>query len=214
MKIGSSFAGFSADQWRNWTIVFSPVALKGVIPTEHLNCWLLYVKACNLLCARAIRKSSVQAADAYLKHFCQHFARIYGAEPCTINMHLHLHLQECIYDYGPVYSWWCFAFERYNGMLGSYYTNRRNIEPQIMSKFLLHQQTLSLDLPTEISYIVSGRSMYSMAKGSLMESSEFLPTTLKKLDKLKNSDLRTLNSFSVDNTTAQEQMIHQFNRGF
>ena len=36
VKIGSSFAGFSADQWRNWTTVFSPVAQKGVIHSFEL----------------------------------------------------------------------------------------------------------------------------------------------------------------------------------
>lgn len=208
-KIGSSFAGFSADQWRNWTTFFSPVALKGIIPGVHLNCWLMYVKACSLLCARAIKKSSVRAADLYLQHFCQLFLQIYGAEPCTINMHLHLHLKECIYDYGPVYSWWCFAFERYNGMLGSYYTNKRNIEAQIMNKFLLHQQTLTLNLPPDLADIISGRSMYSMAKGSLMESSVLKLAAIQRLDKFKTVDLPTGTSehFSIDEPTAKEYMI-------
>ena len=30
-KIYSSFAGFTAEQWKNWTIYFSPYALKGKI---------------------------------------------------------------------------------------------------------------------------------------------------------------------------------------
>ena len=38
-------------------------------------------------------------------------------------MYLHFQLYDCILDYGPIYSFWCFAFERYNGMLGSYPTN-------------------------------------------------------------------------------------------
>ena len=42
-----------------------------------------------------------------------------------MNMHLHLHLAECIVDYGPVYAFWCFAFERMNGVLGSYHTNNQ-----------------------------------------------------------------------------------------
>ena len=43
-----------ADQWRNWTIIFSPVVLKGLLPSQHLRCWLLFVKACSLLCRRII----------------------------------------------------------------------------------------------------------------------------------------------------------------
>ena len=52
-------------------------------------------------------------------------------------MHLHTHLLDCILDYGPVYSFWLFSFECFNGILGSYHTNQRAIEIQVMRKFLL-----------------------------------------------------------------------------
>ena len=42
----------------------------------------------------------------------------YGEEKITPNLHLSLHLCECSYDYGPLYSFWCFSFERMNGILG------------------------------------------------------------------------------------------------
>ncbi|GET66058.1 hypothetical protein RIR_jg20587.t1 [Rhizophagus irregularis DAOM 181602=DAOM 197198] len=43
----------------------------------------------------------------------------YGEEKITPNLHLSLHLCECSYDYGPLYSFWCFSFERMNGLLGN-----------------------------------------------------------------------------------------------
>ena len=91
-KIASGFAGFTADQWRNWVTIYSPVALKGIIPNDHLRCWLLYVRACCLLCTRTITTSEVIQADRYLLKFCQQFALLYGEDRCTPNMHLHLHL--------------------------------------------------------------------------------------------------------------------------
>uniref|UniRef100_A0A1X7VKE9 Uncharacterized protein n=1 Tax=Amphimedon queenslandica TaxID=400682 RepID=A0A1X7VKE9_AMPQE len=51
-------------------------------------------------------------------------------------MHFHGHIKDCIEDFGPVYSFWCFSFERLNGILGSYHTNNRNISVQIMKRFL------------------------------------------------------------------------------
>ena len=50
-------------------------------------------------------------------------------------MHLHAHLMDCILDFGPVYSFWLFSFERLNGVLGSYHTNGHDISLQIMRKF-------------------------------------------------------------------------------
>ena len=136
LKTSSSFSGFTADQWRNWTTIFSSVYLKGVLPQAHLNCWLLFVKACILLCSRIISKRSVISADLFLLQFCKKFRQLYGSDECTPNMHMHLHLKESILDYGPVYSFWCFAFERFNGILGAYQTNNRQIGPQIRQKFI------------------------------------------------------------------------------
>ena len=66
-----------------------------------------------------------------LMHFCRRFGQLYGKEAITPNMHLHAHLRECIQDYGPIYSFWLFSFERYNGMLGNFPNNQRSIEIQL-----------------------------------------------------------------------------------
>ena len=66
-------------------------------------------------------------AESKIIEFCKHFERLYGTETCTPNMHLSCHLVDCIRDYGPVYSFWRFSVERYNGILGSYHKNNHNI---------------------------------------------------------------------------------------
>ena len=43
-------------------------------------------------------------------------------------MHLHGHLVSCVRQYGPLYNFWLFSFERYNGILGNISKNERNIE--------------------------------------------------------------------------------------
>ena len=66
-------------------------------------------------------------------------------------MHLHIHLADCIFDYGPVCGFWLFGFEHYNGILGEYYTNNKSIELQLMRKFTKAQVVLSLEFPDELS---------------------------------------------------------------
>lgn len=132
LKIGSSFAGFTADQWRLWTTVLSPIVLKGILPDEDFRIWLLFVRCCTILCSRIISLSNVHEADAYIVQFCKLFQHKYGDASCTPNMHLHMHLSQCLLDYGPVHSFWCFPFERYNGLLGAYHTNKKSIETQII----------------------------------------------------------------------------------
>ena len=40
---GQGFSSFTAEQWRNWTLIYSLCALKEVIPREHYDCWLMFV---------------------------------------------------------------------------------------------------------------------------------------------------------------------------
>lgn len=49
--------------------------------------------------------------------FCRRVERTYGKEVITPNIHMHAHLHECLLDYGPSHVFWCFSFERYNGIL-------------------------------------------------------------------------------------------------
>lgn len=80
-------------------IVFSLFSLKGIFPEEHYKCWQVFANACYLQCRRSISKEQVCVGDTLLKAFCNSFLQSYD---CTMNMHLHLHLSECVHDYGPV----------------------------------------------------------------------------------------------------------------
>ena len=45
-------------------------------------------------------------------------------------------IERCIIDYGPVYGFWLFAFEPFNGMLGNYHANQKDIKIELMRRFL------------------------------------------------------------------------------
>ena len=101
-----------ADQWKNWTLIFSLVTLKGVIPTSDYSCWKYFVQVCSLVCSKAISIHSINQCDQFLVTFCTWFERLYGSMLCTPHMHLHCHIKECLLDYGPGCSFWLFACER------------------------------------------------------------------------------------------------------
>ena len=173
LKIASKFAGFKADQWRNWVIIFSEIALIGLIPQSYYNCWQKYAKACKLVCTHAITKMKITEADRLLfQEFCEEFCRLFGKEFCTLNMHKHLHFMECMLDYGPIYGFWCFPFERFNGQLGSFHTNSKNIELQIVRKFLRSQTVMSL--PREEHEASSAYSQKSLQEICQMKYSQIL----------------------------------------
>ena len=152
-KIQNSYGGFTADQWKSFTILFSIYALWNILPQTHLEVWRDFVMACSHLCAPVISETRAMLAHSYLRKFCQQFEELYGRDKVTPNMHVHTHLLDCVLDYGPVYAFWLFSFERYNGILGDYGTNQRAVEIQLMRKFTSNQFMKDLPLPTAFEEI-------------------------------------------------------------
>ena len=158
-KIASAFASLTADEWKNWTLLFSLIALHDVLPQEHLECWQTYVMACNIYCSSVISLDEINSADELMRSFFIKAESLYGSRFLTINAHLHLHLQNVFKDYGPCYGYWLFSFERYNGILGRYHTNQLSIEIQLMRRFIenMHiKSTVNTDsFPSEHLSILS-----------------------------------------------------------
>ena len=97
-----------------------------------------------------------------LAHVCK--------ESSTMNIHLHGHLTECIRNYGPVYSFWCFAYERMNGVLGAYHTNNHHVSVQYMSKFLESKLYAPSNWPGEFTdAYLPLLEIFVYNKGSLMQ---------------------------------------------
>lgn len=48
-KIQNSYGGFTADQWKSFTIFFSVYALHGILPATDLEIWQDFVMACTFL---------------------------------------------------------------------------------------------------------------------------------------------------------------------
>ena len=135
-SISSNAGNFTASEWKNWTLVYSLYCLQGLLPSEHLRCWQTFVLACRILCKPLLFSIDVNKADLLLMKFCRTVVVLYGPNVVTPNMHMHAHLVKCIEEYGPIFSFWLFSFERYNGILGSFANNKKNIEVQLMRKFL------------------------------------------------------------------------------
>ena len=78
-----------------------------------------FVRACYLLVSRIIDENVLNEAHSRLLKVAQLIEDNYGPVMITPNIHLSLHISECCQDYGPLYSFWYYSFERMNGVLGN-----------------------------------------------------------------------------------------------
>ena len=60
---------------------------------------------------------------------------------------MHAHIKDCVIEYGPPHTFWAFAFESYNGILGEQPNNNRSVELQLAKRFVCDNRQLLTSLP-------------------------------------------------------------------
>ena len=174
------------------------------MPDNHYECWKIFVNACCLLIQPSITNQELVILDKYLHDFCVSYEALYGKENCTPNMHLHLHLTDCITNYGPVYAYWCFPFERFNGVFASFQRNWASPEMQMIKKVLMYQEVVRMDvasaLPPELLEFFKlnvCNSEITIGEGSLEQS---------HVDVYKLIDYQSNSRCSISNIDATENV--------
>ncbi|XP_023933297.1 uncharacterized protein LOC106175327 [Lingula anatina] len=142
--IGANYSGFTADQWKNWTTIYSLYALKGILPDADFKCWQIFVCAVRKIVKPNITSVDLDIADLLFAKFGNRVEKLYGKMSVTPNMHLSCHLVESIKDYGSVYGFWLFSFERFNGKMSSLYNNHVRFEVQLMREFMQFDAILNM----------------------------------------------------------------------
>ena len=111
-KIASGFSSFTADQWKNWTLVYSSSVLRNILDKKHYRVWMMFVNVVRMLTKKIVCLTDIRQADQLLVCFCKEVEKLYGAEFIKPNFHMACHLVKVMEEYGPVYSFWCYSFER------------------------------------------------------------------------------------------------------
>jgi hypothetical protein len=116
---GEGFSNFTADQWRTFFTIYATTSLWEYLSGIDRTILTHFVRVCSILVSRILEFNSVQEANERLIKIVKLIEDKYGRDKITPNLHLSLHLKECSSDFGPLYTFWCFSFERMNGVLGN-----------------------------------------------------------------------------------------------
>ncbi|OAD68281.1 hypothetical protein PHYBLDRAFT_150464 [Phycomyces blakesleeanus NRRL 1555(-)] len=136
-KIAKGFSFIKADKWKSWCLAYSLVLLAGRLLSENLDNWMHFVNACRYLAKPSITTVDLFHVHNCLKLFGQGGEDVHDKDFISPNMHLYMHLKEIVLNFGLVYRYWLFSFERYNGQLKNYKTNKRDgFEETFMRKYL------------------------------------------------------------------------------
>jgi hypothetical protein len=115
---GNGFSGFTADQWKTFILIYAIPLLWNLLNESDQKILGNFVRACSLLVCRIIDNDMLNEAHERLLKVAILIEENYGPQMISPNIHLSLHIADCCKDYGPLYSFWCYSFERMNGILG------------------------------------------------------------------------------------------------
>jgi len=67
-KISPNFSK-NANEWKNWTPLFSLLALHGILPQEYLTCWQLFVNACSIMSSTILSGNQITSVQDLMHQF-------------------------------------------------------------------------------------------------------------------------------------------------
>ena len=114
---GEGFSNFTADQWRIFYTIYATTSLWEHLSVIDQTILTHFVRVCLILVGRILELDLVQEAHERLIKIVKLIEKHYEHDKIISN--LSLHLRECSYDFSLLYTFWCFSFERMNGILGN-----------------------------------------------------------------------------------------------
>jgi hypothetical protein len=84
-NISANHGSYTAEQWKNWTLLYSLFCLKDILSDEEFKCWQSFVLACKYICQGVISEADLQIADGLFVKFCKEVETIYGKEAIKPN---------------------------------------------------------------------------------------------------------------------------------
>lgn len=139
---------WKANEWLNWLLLYSSVCLKKHLPNEYYIHHQLLVTNVTALLSRSLTDDIIQHCEFQLNLFVEQFQILYGIDEMKYNVHLLIHLCECVRNYGPLWTFSLFNFEDMNGVLKKYVKGPKQPIIQIATRCVLTQIKENVDLST------------------------------------------------------------------
>lgn len=141
------FGGITADQWKLYILSYARPCLYKLLANDQYRCIVKLSEIVVIITSPILTQDQIAVLFRSLHDHHLRFQQLYGKWAVTVNYHMSLHLPDTILDLGPPQSFWCFAYERLNGFLAGTPNSHRNIEVDVLDRFLRDVSCCNSDLP-------------------------------------------------------------------
>ncbi|XP_061567605.1 uncharacterized protein LOC133421839 isoform X2 [Cololabis saira] len=130
---------WQASDWRAFGLLYSPLALRGVLPPPYYEHWMLLVSALHVLLSPSASHEELGAAELSLVRFVAQVQALYGLENCSFSCHLLTHLAEAARDWGLPWSHTAFVLQNRSRRLLQMHAAAR---AHIFTRFFLFEDVM------------------------------------------------------------------------
>ena len=139
-------SGITAAQWKIFIVTYARSCFYNLLPTDNYKCLVLLSEIVTLVCSPVFDDEMIAKLYRLLWDHHELFCTVYDKWHLTVNYHMCLHIPDTILDLGPPQSFWCFAYERFNGILAGTPNNNRNVEMEFTNRFLQDTMFANADI--------------------------------------------------------------------
>ena len=128
----STRAYWKANEWRSFLLFYAPIVLEGILPLSYYKHMLLLSTALFSLQREVISDVDLFHISTYLEEFVSSFRDLYGTEYMSYNVHLLLHMTDCVRNWGPLWCYSAYSFESANGLFLKLFHGTQAVAKQIV----------------------------------------------------------------------------------
>ena len=144
---GEEPSGVTAAQWKLYIITYARPCLFRLLPDHAYKCLVMLSQIVSIIASPIIGYEQIDSLRKLLHDHHLLFSQVYGKWSITVNYHMNLHLPDIMCDLGPPQSFWCFGYERMNGILAGTPNSKRCVEIEVANRFVQDIFVNSCSLP-------------------------------------------------------------------
>ena len=139
----SSRKYWKASEYRSFILYYGPILLKGKLPAPFYNHFMILSWVLYHVLQPIINSDKLPSIEKSMQTYVKSYAKLYGEEYVTYNVHQLLHIIECVHCWGPVWAYSAYAFEAMNHSLlkmkhGTQHTAMQVADAWVCSKSVRH----------------------------------------------------------------------------
>lgn len=170
----SQRSAWKANEWLNWLLYFATPILIQILPDIYFQHFQKLRSAIRILLKGDLNEYKLTKCEKLLIKFVKDFEFLYGQKYMVYNIHLLLHLDFCVRQFGPLWCYSLFPFENYNGFLKNYVKSANHPLLQINTKYNISHYLQFQDKFNYSSEIVDfSRNMILSGTQKLSKSSQY-----------------------------------------